>query len=91
MLRIVLLFVFVVACVTDQNMAFAQSPELRYQLGRRLTRFERQWQTADSASRVRSTPKMMSAVSSFFSLQLCAWQVWLLPFWFSSPSGTMLQ
>jgi len=48
----------------------AQSPEKRYQLGRRLTRFEQQWQQADNTTRVRTTSAMQSAVSSFFSLQL---------------------
>jgi predicted esterase len=48
----------------------AQSPEQRYQLGRRLTRFEQQWQQADNTTRVRTTSAMQSAVSSFFSLQL---------------------
>jgi hypothetical protein len=47
-----------------------QTPEQRYQLGRRLTRFERLWQRSDEASRARSTPKMQSAVNSFFRLQL---------------------
>lgn len=56
--------------VALNELASAQSPELRYQLGRRLTRFERQWQTADADERARSTPKMMAAVNSFFSLQL---------------------
>jgi predicted esterase len=44
--------------------------ETRYELGRRLKRFEQQWQVADPQSRFRSTPFMEKAVSSFFSLQL---------------------
>ena len=52
------------------SLGSAQSPEQRYQLGRRLTRFERQWQLADPETRARTTSVMESAVSSFFSLQL---------------------
>lgn len=42
----------------------------RYQLGRRLERFERAWQQAPAELRARSTASMEQAVGSFFSLQL---------------------
>lgn len=44
--------------------------EARYELGRRLKRFEQQWEVADQQGRTRSTAWMEKAVSSFFSLQL---------------------
>ncbi len=44
--------------------------ETRYELGRRLKRFEQQWEVADPQSRSRSTALMEKTVSSFFSLQL---------------------
>jgi predicted esterase len=88
-LRVVLLVVFsamiYIACISN---AIAQSPELRYQLGRRLTRFESEWQSADPASRVRSTPKMLSAVSSFFSLRLDEAIVKLDEAWLAVQSDT---
>jgi hypothetical protein len=42
----------------------------RYELGNRLGRFERAWETADPTIRLRSTPRMEKAVSAFFSLRL---------------------
>jgi predicted esterase len=42
----------------------------RYELGNRLRRFERAWETADPTIRSRSTPRMERAVSAFFSLRL---------------------
>jgi len=44
--------------------------ETRYELGRRLKRFEQQWEAADQQGRARSTAWMEKTVSSFFSLQL---------------------
>jgi len=52
------------------ELGICQSAQDRYQLGRRLERFERAWQEADVASRARSTASMEQAVGSFFSLQL---------------------
>lgn len=40
----------------------------RYELGKRVVRFERAWQTATSDHRAASVPAMNSAVRSFFSL-----------------------
>ena len=42
----------------------------RYQLGRRLERFEKTWEQATEPKRTSSTPAMERAVTSFFSLQL---------------------
>ncbi len=47
----------------------AASQEGRYELGRRLRRFEVAWQSADSAGRARSTAAMETAVSRFFGLR----------------------
>lgn len=44
--------------------------ETRYELGRRLKRFEQQWEVAGPQDRSRSTALMEKTVSSFFSLQL---------------------
>ncbi|HBJ35851.1 MAG TPA: hypothetical protein DDZ51_14105 [Planctomycetaceae bacterium] len=44
--------------------------ETRYELGRRLKRFEQQWEIADLHGRSRSTALMEKTVSSFFSLRL---------------------
>ncbi len=41
----------------------------RYELGKRLRRFEVAWQTADTGRREASTQPMQKAVQSFFSLQ----------------------
>lgn len=48
--------------------ATAQSD--RYELGKRLQRFETAWQTADEAARKRCLNPMQTAVSNFFSLKL---------------------
>ena len=49
---------------------WGQSASDRYQLGRRLERFERAWQDASQEGRVASTGAMERAVQSFFSMQL---------------------
>ncbi len=41
----------------------------RYELGRRVKRYEIAWQIADAQSRARSTASMQKAVSSFFALK----------------------
>lgn len=41
----------------------------RYELGKRLQRFEREWQGATPVSRARAVAPMQSAVGSFFTLQ----------------------
>lgn len=46
-----------------------QAQEGRYELGRRLQRFERAWQEASPAAREASTVPMQAAVSAFFSLR----------------------
>lgn len=48
----------------------AQLAQDRYQLGRRLARFEKAWQSGSIPNRAASTPAMEKAVTSFFSLQL---------------------
>lgn len=50
--------------------AQAQLAQDRYQLGRRLARFEKAWQSGSIPNRAASTPAMEKAVTSFFSLQL---------------------
>lgn len=50
--------------------ALGQMETMRFELGRRLTRFERAWETADSEGRMACVPPMEDAVRSFFSLQL---------------------
>jgi predicted esterase len=42
----------------------------RYELGKRLRRFEEAWQLASPDLRLKSTPVLQQAVTSFFSLQL---------------------
>ncbi|MFN9789279.1 MAG: hypothetical protein ACK54R_06060, partial [Pirellulaceae bacterium] len=51
-------------------MLHGQSP--RYELGKRLQRFERQWQTADAEARIASVRPIEEAVQLFFSLNLPA-------------------
>ncbi len=51
-------------------MLHGQSP--RYELGKRLQRFERQWQTADAEARRASVRPIEEAVQLFFSLNLPA-------------------
>lgn len=46
-----------------------QAQEGRYELGRRLQRFERAWQEASPKERAASTVPMQAAVSAFFSLR----------------------
>ena len=60
----------VVSWIFLPEFGICQSAQDRYQLGRRLERFERAWQGADPESRARSTASMEQAVGSFFSLQL---------------------
>ncbi len=60
----------VVSWIFLPELGICQSAQDRYQLGRRLERFERAWQGADPESRARSTASMEQAVGSFFSLQL---------------------
>ncbi|XZE54184.1 hypothetical protein SH139x_000135 [Planctomycetaceae bacterium SH139] len=55
-------------CVYATHPAAAQSD--RYELGKRLQRFETVWQTADEAARKRCLNPMQSAVTNFFSLKL---------------------
>ena len=47
-----------------------QAQEERYELGKRLRRFELAWQDADTAGRVSCVAPMQKAVQSFFSLRL---------------------
>ncbi len=46
--------------------------EERWELGKRLRRFEIAWQTADSNGRTRCVRPMQKAVENFFSLRLTA-------------------
>jgi predicted esterase len=50
--------------------ALGQLADQRYQLGRRLIRFETAWQTANPDQRTASVKPVEQAVSSFFGLQL---------------------
>jgi pimeloyl-ACP methyl ester carboxylesterase len=49
---------------------WAQSADQRYQLGRRLSRFEKAWQVASPEIRAQCVSSMEKAVQSFFGLQL---------------------
>lgn len=53
--------------IADSTSVAAQ--EGRYELGRRLRRYELTWDRVADADRVRSTPVMEKAVGSFFSLR----------------------
>jgi len=64
---------FLLAPILFLQIASASQAQLaldRYQLGRRLERFEKSWQQATEPQRTSSTPAMERAVTSFFSLQL---------------------
>ena len=50
--------------------ASAQIESMRFELGRRLTRFEKAWETGDSQRRAACVETMEVAVKSFFGLQL---------------------
>jgi predicted esterase len=52
------------------SMTFGQIESKRFELGRRLTRFEKAWETADSQQRADCVESMEGAVRSFFGLQL---------------------
>jgi pimeloyl-ACP methyl ester carboxylesterase len=52
------------------QVCLGQGAAERYQLGRRLERFERAWQEAPSELRAKSTASLEQAVQSFFSLAL---------------------
>jgi len=56
--------------VWDGSALLGQSP--RYELGKRLQRFERQWQLADAEARKESVRPIEEAVQLFFSLNLPA-------------------
>ncbi len=45
-----------IAFILQVSETSAQSPDQRYQLGRRLTRFEQQWQLADNTTRGKALP-----------------------------------
>jgi hypothetical protein len=64
------LFLFVFVCFFQAWECFGQAASDRYQLGRRLERFERAWQESPDELRAKSTASMEQAVQSFFSLQL---------------------
>lgn len=49
----------------------------RYELGKRVHRFEQAWQNADAELRKRSVEPMVSAVNSFFSLRLLTAAEWI--------------
>lgn len=61
---------FILLFCTQGAIGLAQLAQDRYQLGRRLARFERAWQLGNNTLRSASTPAMEKAVTSFFSLQL---------------------
>ncbi|MDX1925717.1 MAG: alpha/beta fold hydrolase [Pirellulaceae bacterium] len=52
--------------------SIGQAQEERYELGKRLRRFELAWQVADRDGRVRCVAPMQEAVQSFFGLRLSA-------------------
>jgi predicted esterase len=62
-----LVFIFTLTLATS---SVGQAQEERYELGKRLRRFEQAWQVADRDGRVRCVAPMQEAVQSFFSLQL---------------------
>jgi surfactin synthase thioesterase subunit len=61
-------FVFWVYLAIPSTDGFGQVG--RYELGNRLRRFERAWETADLTIRPLSTPRMEKAVGAFFALRL---------------------
>ena len=63
-------FLTVITFLTSSSLAQAQ--EERYELGKRLRRFEVAWQVADREGRVRCVAPMQEAVQSFFGLRLSA-------------------
>jgi predicted esterase len=66
-----LIFACLLSCsFLSPQEASGQLDGMRYELGRRLTRFERAWQTADDQGRTASLESMEGAVRSFFGLQL---------------------
>ncbi len=54
-------------CATN---SIANAQEERYELGKRLRRFELAWRAADRDGRIRCVAPMQEAVQSFFSLRL---------------------
>lgn len=64
----------IVICWVTPSLAntrlLGQSNELRYELGKRLQRFEKAWESASTGARTASTPMMEQAVQSFFGLDL---------------------
>lgn len=61
------LFLFILAFMAD---GLAHGQVERNELGKRLQRFELQWDQASAAARVAAAAPMQDAVSSFFSLRL---------------------
>jgi predicted esterase len=59
------------------SLAFAQMEAMRFELGRRLTRFEKAWENATPERRAACVASMESAVRSFFGLQLDTASQWL--------------
>lgn len=56
--------------LASADCGWAQSADQRYQLGRRLSRFEKAWQVASPEVRAQCVSPMEKAVQSFFGLQL---------------------
>lgn len=54
----------------NPSQGFGQMESMRFELGRRLNRFERAWEGAESGERAASVDLMDGAVRSFFGLQL---------------------
>ena len=67
--RLSLLASLFVGFVTS-GIALGQMESMRFELGRRLTRFERAWEAADNHGRAACVDTMDGAVRSFFGLQL---------------------
>jgi predicted esterase len=67
--RLSLLASLIVGFVTS-GIALGQMETMRFELGRRLTRFERVWEAADNQGRAACVETMDGAVRSFFGLQL---------------------
>jgi predicted esterase len=64
---LILLSLMLLSCVLGPSVT---AQDERYELGKRLQRFELAWQTADPAGRKRAVLPVSTAVSLFFSLRL---------------------
>jgi pimeloyl-ACP methyl ester carboxylesterase len=77
-------FGLAVVWLASAECGWAQSADQRYQLGRRLNRFEKAWQLASPEVRAQCVSPMEKAVQSFFGLQLSQAARWLDEAWLTA-------